>query len=51
MQAKKKRDTAAREAEEKEKAQHEEPTAVDLVLGDDDTSTDLLRSRDEDVIF
>lgn len=51
MQAKKKRDTAAREAEEKLKVQHEEPTAVDLVLADDEPSRDLLRSKDEDVIF
>ncbi|KAF6763930.1 vacuolar ATP synthase subunit D [Ephemerocybe angulata] len=53
VQAKKKRDTAAREEEAKAKAQHEQPTLVDLALDGDaeEASADLLRSKDEDVIF
>ncbi|KAF5315895.1 hypothetical protein D9611_004900 [Ephemerocybe angulata] len=53
VQAKKKRDTAARAEEAEAKAQHEQPTLVDLALDGDaeEASADLLRSKDEDVIF
>lgn len=59
MQAKKKRDTAIRaeQAAAKEALEAEEaktnPRTVDPVLEDDATeeSSDLLKSKDEDIIF
>ena len=55
VQAKKKRDNAIRQAQEDAERLAEGHTAVDAALeaelGDDERSTDLLKSKDEDVIF
>ncbi|KAJ3536687.1 hypothetical protein NMY22_g5925 [Coprinellus aureogranulatus] len=53
VQAKKKRDNALREEAEAAARKLEQPTAVETTLAEDtdERSTDLLRSKDEDVIF
>lgn len=51
MQGKKKRDTANREAAQREEAnENHEPTAIDNSI-EEGGSVDLLSSKDEDVIF